>query len=409
MLRVGASYGMPGIYAADGGADDLSLGTTSGRKIYFGVGKDDAWVQSGTGDMWLKGGLTTQGNSFVISQQQKLRVGSMWGMPGLYSSDGEARDLALGTAKGRKIFFGDKKDDAWIQAGTGDAWFKGSVTSDANSYNVVSGQRLQVGAWNGIPGLYSSDGGARDLILGAAPSQKIYFGAGTTDAYITAGEGSLYTKGSISAHDNLYVYKDNIRLRIGSVEGLPGIFSSDGAARDLMLGVASNKKVYLGAHRDDAWVEGGSGAAFFKGLVTISNNLKLENNGAAVTVGEIGGTPGVSSTVDGVARDLLLEAGNGKKVFLAKATDAWIESGSGNAFFKGAMKSTSVDTDTITTTGAAMFEDTVTVKKNLILLTGSGSELNMLEEMASMRRENEELRESFEQMRQAMESMMSTR
>merc|ERR1712028_211184 len=54
-------------------------------------------------------------------------------------------------------------------------------------------------------------------------------------------------------------------------------------------------------------------------------------------------------------------------------------------------------------------EDTVTVKKNLILRTGSGSELNMLEEMASMRRENEELRESFEQMRQAMESMMSTR
>jgi len=406
-LRVGTVYDMPGIYSADGGAEDLSLGTTSGRKVYFGVGKNDAWIQSGTGDMWLKGGLTTESDSFFISERQKLRVGSVDGMPGLYSSDGEARDLALGTAKGRKIFFGDKKADAWIQAGTGQAWFKGSVTTEDNTFNVVAGQRLQVGAWAGIPGLYSSDGGARDLILGTAANRKVYFGSGTGDAYVTAGTGTLWTKGSIESHDNMFVYSDSNRLRVGSIWGLPGIYSSDGAPRDMMIGVAKNKKVFLGYHRDDAWVEAGTGAAFFKGEVTISNNLKLESNGAALTVGEITGTPGVSSSADGVARDMVLEAGSGKKLFLGKKDDAWVETGTGDAFFKGALTSKEVKTGGIAVTGAAVFDDSVTVKKNLILLSAGGSELNMMEEMASLRQENSELRESFAEMRTMMESMMA--
>ena len=52
---------------------------------------------------------------------------SVHGMPGLFASDGEARDLMLGTDAGRKIYFGQHKADAWIEAGSGDAMFSGSL------------------------------------------------------------------------------------------------------------------------------------------------------------------------------------------------------------------------------------------------------------------------------------------
>ena len=58
-------------------------------------------------------------NVFVTQGKSTLRVGEAWGMPGLYSSDGGARDLILGTAGGKKIYFGTAKNDAWIESTTG--------------------------------------------------------------------------------------------------------------------------------------------------------------------------------------------------------------------------------------------------------------------------------------------------
>jgi len=356
--------------------------------------------------MWLKGTLTTNNDAFFISQKQKLRVGSVWGMPGLYASDGEARDLALGTKHGRKIFFGDSKNDAWIQAGTGNAYFKGSLTTDDNTFHDVGGQRLQVGAWSGMPGLYSSDGGARDLILGAAADRKIYFGTGTGDAYITAGKGSLWTKGSVEAHDNMYVYAENNRLRLGSVWGLPGIYSSDGAPRDMMIGTDKNKKIFFGFHRDDAWIEAGSGAAHFKGEVSVSNSIKVTSNGVTLEIGENQGMPGITSSGDGVARDLMLATGAGKKVYFGHVReDAYVETGTGNAWFKGEVKSDSVEVGDMKVTKAAVFEDTVTVKKNLILLSSQNVERNLLEEMDMLKEQNEALMKTVEEMRMTMETM----
>lgn len=249
-LQVGESYNMPGIYAGAGGAQDLSLGTLSGRRVYFGVDKDDAFIQAGTGNMFLKGSLTTESNSFFVSEKQKLRVGSVHGMPGIFASDGEARDLMLGTDAGRKIYFGKHKADAWIQAGSGDAMLAGTL-SVKKSINIEAfGQKLRVGEFAGMPGLYSSDNGPRDLILGVAKSRKVYVGEGIDDSYFTAGEGKLYLKGSLETHDNIYVYAENNRLRLGSINGIPGIFSSDGAARDLMLGVA---KKFESVPRQRTW------------------------------------------------------------------------------------------------------------------------------------------------------------
>merc|ERR1711959_677106 len=358
--------GMPGIYSSDGGTEDLVLGTKSGRRVYFGVSKQNAWIQAGTGHMWIKGSLTSENNAYVIAEKQKLRGGSVWGMPGLYASDGEARDLVLGTKKGRKVYFGENKGDAWIQAGTGNAWFKGGVRSNANLDITVAGQRLRVGSWGGMPGLYSSDDAPRDLMLGTAKGRKVYMGASTSEAYFTAGLGSLWLKGSLETHNNAYIYAENNRLRVGSVWGIPGIYSSDGGARDLMLGTAKNFKVVFGM-------------------------------------------PGIFSS-DGVSRDLMLGAANGKKVYFGYARDnAYVTSGTGDAWLKGtATAGNLVASNQLTVKKAAFFEDTVTVKKNLILQTGE-SVMDLAEEMRSMRSENAELKAMVAEMRSEMEAMRAMR
>merc|ERR1719498_971030 len=102
---------------------------------------------------------TFQQDVFVNSNKQTLRVGSVWGMPGLYSSDGAPRDMSIGVAGGKRIYFGTAKNDAWIEATTGHMWLKGSITEK---------KRLRVGGAWGMPGLYASDGEDRDMIIGTA-------------------------------------------------------------------------------------------------------------------------------------------------------------------------------------------------------------------------------------------------
>jgi hypothetical protein len=58
-LRVGAAWGMPGLYSGDspepGFSQDLTLGTPKGKKVYLGFNQEDAYVESGTGNAYLKG------------------------------------------------------------------------------------------------------------------------------------------------------------------------------------------------------------------------------------------------------------------------------------------------------------------------------------------------------------------
>eukprot|EP00657_Telonema_sp_P-1_P002093 TRINITY_DN15007_c0_g2_i2.p1 TRINITY_DN15007_c0_g2~~TRINITY_DN15007_c0_g2_i2.p1 ORF type:complete len:294 (+),score=67.86 TRINITY_DN15007_c0_g2_i2:138-1019(+) len=287
--------------------------------------------------------------------------------------------------------------------------FKGGLTSADNSFYEVGGHKLQVGAWSGVPGIYSSSNGPSDLILGAAPNHKVFFGSGTGDAYITAGTGSLWTKGSVEAHDNIFVYAEENRLRVGSIWGLPGLYSSDGTPRDMIIGTEKNKKIYFGWHREDAWIEAGSGNSFFKGAMTINNKVTVSASGQTVTLGDVHGMAGVTSSDDGVARDLMVAAGTGKKVYFGnKKEDASIEVGAGNMWLKGALDA-DVKARAFTATSPATFEDTVTVKKNLILLSAANEERNMLEEMDELREQNAMLMKSMSEMRETMETLMQQR
>lgn len=409
-LRVGSSYEMPGIYAGDGGADDLSLGTLSGKKIYFGVNKNDAFIQAGTGDMFLKGSLTTQSDMFIESNNNKLRIGSVNGLPGIYSSDGEARDLMIGAEAGRKIFFGKTKDEAWIQAGSGDVMIKGTINAKKSLTVDALGQSLRVGEYAGMPGIYSSDGTPRDLIIGAASGQKIYVGEGVTSSYFTAGAGDLWLKGSLEAHANVFVYSESQRLRVGSIDGIPGLYSSDGQPRDLALSTAKNSKVFFGDGREDAWVQAGTGDSFFKGAMSVSNSIAVSKNGNTLLLGEAFGLPGIYSS-SGAASDLMLGVASGKKVHLGYGTgDAHITAGTGDAFFKGTLtaKNEISAESTLRVKGAAVFEDTVTVTKNLILSSSTGM-MDLTEEMTSLRSENMELRAMMSEMKSMMSELMASK
>lgn len=403
-LRVGNAYDMPGLYAGDGGAEDLILGTRSGRRVFFGMGDKDAYVQGGTGNMWLKGSLTSESDAFIVSQKQKLKIGAVMGMPGLWASEGESRDLMLGTAKGRKIHLGQGKDEATIEAGTGNAFFKGVVTVK-NSVSVQEdGQHLRVGAYNGLPGLVSKNA---DLMLGAPKDKKIYFGFSTDEAYIS--EGSLWLKKSLETHDNIVVYSEKQRLRVGSVDGIPGIYSSDGTARDLMLGTQENKKIYFGHKRDDAWIQAGTGVSYFKGSMTVADAVVVKSKGQVLRIGEAYQMPGIYAGDETGAQDLMLGTASQKKVHFGMRDSAWVQSGTGDAYFKGKLSAGAVVADgALTVKKEAFFDDTVTVKKNLILQTATES-MDLAEEMAAMREERNELKAMVAELRSQVAMLMDRR
>ncbi len=56
-LRVGAAWGMPGLYSSDDGDKPLTLGVPAGQKVYLGTSTLDAFVEGGTGNSYFKGKL----------------------------------------------------------------------------------------------------------------------------------------------------------------------------------------------------------------------------------------------------------------------------------------------------------------------------------------------------------------
>merc|ERR1711918_160894 len=172
------------------------------------------------------------------------------------------------------------------------------------------------------------------------------------------------------------------------------------AARDLMLGAAKNSKIYLGDQRSDAWVQAGTGDSFFKGKMLVTDSVTVEMNGQTLTVGESFGMPGLYSS-EGVARDLMLGVASGKKVYLGYgADDFYVEGGTGDVGMKGKLSANDVEVaKTLTVKKDAFFEETVTVTKNLILAGGSSEEMDLTEELRSMREENAELKSMMEELR----------
>jgi hypothetical protein len=76
----------------------------------------------------VNGGASIVGQLYALAENAgRLRVGSAWAMPGLYSSDDGPKPLILGVAAGQKVFLGTGNSDAYVEGGTGNGFFKGSL------------------------------------------------------------------------------------------------------------------------------------------------------------------------------------------------------------------------------------------------------------------------------------------
>jgi len=106
---------------ADGNSK-LFIDQTSGN---VGIGT----VDPGGYKLNVQGPALFTGNYLQVNSENagRLRVGAAWGMPGIYSSDDGAKPLTLGVAPGQKVYLGVNQGDAFVEGGTGNAYFKGNV------------------------------------------------------------------------------------------------------------------------------------------------------------------------------------------------------------------------------------------------------------------------------------------
>jgi len=258
-LRVGSVWGMPGLYSGDYSGQtrstNLVLGAPKKSKIYFGENTNDAWIESGTGNAYIKGmigigknpdaaskSLQVKGgaiiDSLIISADGKkewmildssaqrlyvnseydsngkpckLRVGAAWGMPGLYSGDysGEtsSTDLVLGAPPQSKIYFGENKNDAWIESGSGNAYIRGEAFIESLKVNSINlGDKWLLTA--------TKDGSASDEWLRLINPQKKneYYGGFAAD--------KLWTNNLIKASDLRLKINSSIQTYSGALESL---------------------------------------------------------------------------------------------------------------------------------------------------------------------------------------------
>jgi len=167
-LRVGAAWGIPGLYSED--TEDIVLGVHPNKKAFIGSNGSFMTVQ-GNGCVGIrttnpsvslevvgptifrdgfsnfKSGTIFEGNRNWFSDNEKkgrVRVGAAWGIPGFYSEDSE--DIVLGVHGSRKAFIGTKGNFLTV-LGNGNV---GIGTEDPGNYRLyVAGNAYSTGSWSG--------------------------------------------------------------------------------------------------------------------------------------------------------------------------------------------------------------------------------------------------------------------
>jgi hypothetical protein len=173
---------------------------------------------------------------------------------------------------------------------------KGVTNGDNHAHTVGDGAQIKHSSLNKDDG--TNPHGTTAANVGALP---ITGGNINGNLAITGnvGIGTVSTTYKLEVQGNalftgnyIYVNSENAgRLRVGAAWGMPGLYSSDDGERDLTLGVPVGRKVYLGMGTGDAWVEGGSGNAYFRGT-TVANVLQLGTKWRFSAVGDAHGNDG---------------------------------------------------------------------------------------------------------------------
>ncbi len=165
--------------------DNISKPTTNDPLKIMAVGTEEALLNF----------YRTENNQENLAWQVKQKPDG--NKPGLNINDAGGSRLFIESGTGN-IGVGTTTPNGYKLNVTGNALFTGN-------YLYVSSEtagRLRVGAaWN-IPGLYSGDDGAKDLILAVPANQKVYLGNGTEDAYIEGTTGNAYLKGNLGVGTN---------------------------------------------------------------------------------------------------------------------------------------------------------------------------------------------------------------
>ncbi|MGE3510614.1 MAG: hypothetical protein AB7N65_17210 [Vicinamibacterales bacterium] len=172
----------------------------AGWSIGDGDGNSRLFIDQGTGNIGIgtvdtgpyrlsvAGTTLFEGDYLFVHSEKagRLRVGAAWGMPGLYSSDDGPKPLVLGVPAGQRVYFGVAKNDAYVEGGTGHAFFRGNLVASTlkvgagtpvesvDTLGRVRAGGLSMGPWpaNGTYGfvgvntLNQADGGNYALLQG---------------------------------------------------------------------------------------------------------------------------------------------------------------------------------------------------------------------------------------------------
>lgn len=131
-LRVGAAWGMPGLYSGDDGAKALSLGVPAGQRVYLGTATGDAFVEGGTGNSYFKGNLGI-GTSVPTHKFHVVAADAV----GLFESTGGQAYLRLSTNEG----IGNRVEITNRPGGRLSLWTSGG----GDAFNVLKDGKVGIG------------------------------------------------------------------------------------------------------------------------------------------------------------------------------------------------------------------------------------------------------------------------
>ena len=141
-----------------GGFNISETGVGDGRLFIQAGGNIGIGTETPSGKLHVEGGQLFVNNA--ETNAGKLRVGAAWAMPGLFAEG--SKNLILGVFAGKRVYLGCDTNDAYVEGGTGNAYFKGDVKINGALYvSSVPYGDYKNAQWNDYTGQFYQDNSSR--------------------------------------------------------------------------------------------------------------------------------------------------------------------------------------------------------------------------------------------------------